>query len=224
MSTKTQTNQTSSNQLNYDPSSLQNYQSLTGSGTSSLLGYMNSPFNNAAYNMGIGASQKGAAQMGNQSMQSLMQNMKTSGISGNSGQGFQMAQMGKIGRSNLSIMGQANTANVQSALQRQMQATGMGMSYSPLLKGTSGNSQSTQTQGGLGTWLPQLLGAGLGAAMGGFGGGAAAGGGANATMAATQSMPSSQWGGASGFPGFSGISQFAQGPSASAPPLQWGMQ
>lgn len=226
MSTKQQTNQSSSNSLNYDPTSLGNYSSLTGSGTQQLMGMINNPFQNAMFNMGAGQAQKGAAQGGANNMSALQSMMKTSGMSGSAGQGFQMAQQGRMGRANQSMMGQANTSNVMNAMQRQMQATGMGMSFNPLLKGTTGNSQSTQTTGGLGTWLPQLLGAGLGAATGGMFGGGGGSSGPNATMSATQNMPSSQWGGASAYPGFAGMtSGVAQPPPmGGTPPLQWGMQ
>lgn len=223
MSTKQQTNQSSSNSLNYDPTSLGNYNSLTGSGTSVLSGYMNNPFTNAMYTMGAGQSQKGAAQGGSNNMQALQQMMRTSGMSGTAGQGFQQAQASRMGRANQGMMAQANTSNVMGALQRQMQATGMGMSFNPLLKGTSGNSQSTQTTGGLGTWLPQLIGAGLGAATGGIS--SAMSGGASKIFGQTQNMPSSQWGGASAYPGFAGFTNnVAQGPGGAAPPMPWGMQ
>lgn len=164
MSTKTQTDNT----MHFNPVAQQSYNSLVGSGTKVLNDQMNNPFGNAMYKMGLGASQQGATQQGNNNMSALQQMMRTSGIGGNSGNAFQMAQQGKIGRSNASMMSQANTSNVQGALQRQLTATGMGMSFSPQLTGSS----ATQTQSGLGTWLPQLLGAAGSAAMGFATGGA----------------------------------------------------
>jgi len=222
MSSKQQTDSKQSNTLNYDPTSLGNYQSLTGAGSNQLLQMMQNPFGNPLYQLGLGQSQKGAAQGGANNMSALQQMMRTSGIGGTAGQGFQSAQLAKLGRANQGMMAGANTSNVMNALQRQLQATGMGMSFSPLLKGTSGTSQSTQTTSGLGTWLPQLISAGLGAAAGPMG--ALMKPSANSTFQASQSMPSSQWGGASAFPGFSGFGGIgsAQGPP-STPPLQWGM-
>lgn len=213
MSTKTTSTQNSSNALQYDPASKNIYNQLTGSSSKQLLDMINNPFNNPLYSMGLGQSMKGAGAMGNNAMQSLMQNMKQGGFGGNSGNGFMAAQMGKMGRSNLTNRANANTGNVMNALQRQMQGTAMGMSFNPLLTGEKGNSNSSQTTGGLGTWLPQLIGAGLGMAGGAMTGGLS--GAAGGLFGKTQSMPSSQWGGAatgsSMYPGFTGLGT-AQGP------------
>jgi hypothetical protein len=171
MSSKTQTDQSSTNTLNYDPSSLANYKGLTGAGSSLLQSFMSNPFGNANYTQGLQNSMKGAQAGANNNMSVLQQMMKTSGMSGTAGQGFQQAQAARMGRANQGMLANANISNVQAALQRQLQATGMGMAFQPLLKGTSGNSQTTQTTGGLGTWLPQLIGAGLGMAGGAMTGG-----------------------------------------------------
>lgn len=177
MGTTQNTTGSNTSTLNFNPAAQNIYNQLTGSGGSVLSGYMNNPFGNAMYQMGAGQSQKGAQQAGSNNIQALLQNMLTGGIGGQSGQGFQTAQMAQTGRANQSISSQANISNVMSALQRQMAATGMGMSFSPQLTGQSGNFSQQQTTGGLGTWLPQLLGAGLGAATGGLFGGMGGGGG-----------------------------------------------
>ena len=162
MSTKSQTDSNSS--LQYDPGSKSIYNQLTSGGAGVLSQYMNNPLSNGFFNLGQGMGQAAAQKQGQTSMQALMQNMKTSGLSGNSGNAFQMAQQSKIGRSTASAGAQSTMGNVLNALQRQMTATGMGMSFNPLLTGQSGST--TQTQGGLGTWLPQLIGTALGAAGG----------------------------------------------------------
>lgn len=176
MSTKTTTDNKSdsSSALQYDPGSKGLYSSLTGSGANILGGYMNNPFSNPTFQMGLGQSQAGATASGNQAMQMLGNNQKISGLSGNAGQGWLAQQKSKTGRSNLSMMAGANTSNVMQALQRQMQATGMGMAFQPLMTGEKGNSNSNTTQqtGGTGTWLPQLLGAAAGMGMGALTGGA----------------------------------------------------
>lgn len=171
MSTKTTTD--SNNTLNYDSASKNIYSQLTGAGSNVLLDYIKNPLNNSSYNLGLGQSMRGATSLGNQNIQSMLNNMKLSGIGGGAGNAFQQAMMGNIGRGNQSLRSQANLGNVFQALNRQMTATGMGMSFSPLLTGESGHS--TQQTGGLGTWLPQLLGtlggAAMGAATGGMSGG-----------------------------------------------------
>jgi len=168
MSTKQTTDST--NTLNYDPNALSTYKQLISGGGNVLSQYMNNPFGNAFYNMGLGQSMAGANQLGQQNINTLSNNMAISGLGGNSGNAFQQAMLSNIGRGNQSIRSQANIGNVMNALQRQMTATGMGMSFSPLLTGQKG--QTTQTQSGLGTWLPQLLGTAASAGMAGLTGGA----------------------------------------------------
>lgn len=196
MSSTNQSNTSTSSNLNYDPSSLATYQNLTGGGGKVLSDYINNPFGNAFYGLGQGQSQKGAAAAGNNSQQAMQSQIKTGGLNGRAGAGFNAAQSARIGRSNLGIMSQANQGNVMQALQRQLTATGMGMSFNPLLKGETGSSNTTQTTSGLGTWLPQLLGAAAGAA-GGFATGGASklfGGNPVGSTASAFSMPSSSFG------------------------------
>jgi len=133
---------------------------------------MNNPFGNAFYRLGAGQSQQAANQLGQQNMNAFNQNYLTSGFGGQAGAAFKAAQGAQIGRANQALRSQANIGNIMAALQRQLGATGMGLSYSPLMTGTnsSGTSNTTQTTSGTGTWLPQLIGAGLGAATMGLGG------------------------------------------------------
>jgi len=172
MSTKTTTTSQNQSNLQYDPKSLGTYQNLTGSAGKVLSGYMNNPFGNPFFNLGAQFAQKGASQQGQNNINAMTQNMLTSGLGGQAGAGFKMAQLGKIGRSNASMMSQANLGNVMQALQRQLGAAGTGLAFQPLMTGTSSTGQETQTKSGLGTWLPQLLSTGIGAAMAPFTGGA----------------------------------------------------
>jgi len=72
------------------------------------------------------------------------------------------------GRANTGLQAQLGFLNpVQNALGMQQWATNAAESYKPLQTGGT----STESTGGLGTWLPQVLGAGLGAVTGGLGGG-----------------------------------------------------
>ena len=193
ISTKKETNssQQSTSNLQFDPQSKNIYNQLTGSGSNVLQQYMSQPFNNPWYNLGAAQGQRGANQMGQNMTNALTQNMRVSGIGGGAGNAFQMAQMGKIGRATGSMRSQANLQNIFGALGRQMQATGMGMSFQPLMTGenSSGSSKSVEQTSGLGTWLPQLLGAGLQGAMGAMTGGASMAGGAGGLFKASQSLP-----------------------------------
>lgn len=217
MSTKTQTTSDTSNKLNFDPGSKSIYDMLTKSGSGVLNDYISNPFGNDTYKLGLGQSQKGAASQGNNLMQSMLQNMKVSGLSGKSGNAFQLAQMGKIGRGTASMSSQANIQNIMQALQRQLTATGMGMSFNPLLTGEKGHSDETQQTSGLGTWLPQLLGAGLSGAMGAMTGGMSTG--LSGIMKGVSGLPASS----SASPGssvFSGFGQIGM-PNALPPPGTW---
>jgi hypothetical protein len=172
MSTKKTQDTKSSNALTFDPKSKALYDKLIGSSGDLLQSWMNNPFGNPLYKLGLGQSQRGAQAAGQQGMGALMNNMKISGITGRAGNAFQQAQVNKMGRTNLGLMSGANVGNVMNALQRQQQATAMGMSFQPLLTGETANSHSQEQTSGLGTWLPQLVGAGLQGAMGMATGGA----------------------------------------------------
>ena len=214
MSTQQQTSSNNQSTLQFNPLAQGDYNQLTGAGTGVLTGYMNNPFGNASYNLGLQNSMKGASQAGQNNMGALASIMKTSGMGGTAGQGFQGAQQAQMGRANQSMMSQANLSNIQAALSRQMAATGMGMSFSPQMTGQSGTSNSTQSTSGLGTWLPQLMGAGLGAMTGGlFGGG---GGGGGSVMQPSYMSPGTAPTMPAPFAGYAGM------PSGSAaPPPAW---
>lgn len=211
--TTTKSDQNSSNTLNYDSKSKGLYDQLSGGAGSYLQGLIQNPFGNPAFNLGAGASAKGAAQQGSNNMQALMSQMRTSGFGGKAGNAFQMAQTGRMGRANSGMSSNANLQNIFQALSRQQGAAGQAMAFQPLLTGESGKMSGTQTQtsGGLGSWLPQLIGAGLGVAGGVMTGGAstALGG----IMKGASSLPASSpfgLGGNSGsmFPAFNQASPF----------------
>jgi len=160
MSTKQTTNST--NALQYDPKSKGLYDQLTSGAGNILSQYMTNPFGNGFFNLGQGMGQAAAQKQGATMKNALAQNMKVSGIGGNAGNAFQLGQLGRIGRSTSAMGASSTMSNVLNALNRQMTASQMGLSFNPLLTGEKG--QTVQQQSGLGTWLPQLLGAGIGAA------------------------------------------------------------
>lgn len=205
MGTKHTTTGSNTSTLQFNPQSQNLYNQLIGSSGNQLQGYINSPFSNAMYMMGAGQSAKAAQNIGGTNMSALSQMMKGSGMTGQAGAGWLAAQKAQTGRANQSMLGQSQTSNVLSALQRQMQATGMGLSFTPQLTGQTGNFQQTQQSSGLGTWLPQLMGAGLNAGMAAMTGGmsSAAGGGGG-----FGSLMGGGGGSGAGFSGFSGSSPF----------------
>lgn len=226
--TNTTTGSNTSN-LQFNPTAQSIYNQLISGGGNVLSGYMNNPFGNAAYTQGAQASQKGAQQAGGNNMQALMQNMLTSGIGGQAGNAFKGAQLAQTGRANSAMSSQANIQNVQQALQRQMAAAGTGLSFSPQLTGSSGTFSQNSSMGGLGTWLPQLLSAAGGAALGGATGGASslfapytAGTGPNnvGSVNGTPNPALGNYGGMAGAPssGLAGMLPAGSGPQTPAMP------
>src|SRR5581483_12109 len=164
MSTKSQTSSSNQSTIQYDPASMNVYNALIGGAGKTLQGYIKSPLANPLYRLGLGASMAGASKLGRQNINAFMSNLQTGGFGGKAGNAFKTAELSRIGRSNASMMSQAQIQNIMAAYQRQLQAAGMGLSFNPLLTGETSKGQSTTTKSGLGTWLPQLLGAGIGAA------------------------------------------------------------
>ena len=156
MGTTTKTSGSNTSNLQFNPISQGIYNNLIQGGGKQLGDMINNPFGNALYSMGLGQSQKGAQQQGANNMGVLNQNQRVQGLGGQAGAGWLAAQKAMTGRANASMMSNANVSNVMSALQRQMAATGMGMSFSPQLTGQTGNFSQQQSTGGLGTWLPQF--------------------------------------------------------------------
>lgn len=181
MGTTNNTSGSNSSTLQFNPISQGIYNSMTKGAGNVMNGYINSPFSNPFYNMGAAQSQKGAQAAGANNMAALNQSQLVNGMGGQAGAGFMNAQRAQTGRANQAMSSQANQSNIFAALQRQMQAAGTGLSYSPQLTGQSGNFSQTSSTGGLGSWLPQVMGAGLSmagmAASGGMSGMAQFGGG-----------------------------------------------
>lgn len=218
MGTTTNTSGSNSSQLQFNPVAQGMYNQLIQGGGNQLNQMINNPFGNALYQFGLGQSQKGAQQLGANNMGVLNQNQKAQGLGGQAGQGWLAAQRAMTGRANASMMSQANVGNVMQALQRQMAATGMGMSFSPQLTGQTGKFSQQQSTSGLGTWLPQIAGMGLSAAMMGMDGGMPSGGG-GAMTAPTNSfgVPGTVPGMSSSFTGFSGLPSSIMNPTAIMP-------
>src|SRR5271157_28019 len=167
MSTKTST--TSQNTLNYDPGSKGIYSGLQSSIGSTLSDFMTNPLQASYFNQAVGMGQKQISQQQSSLMGNVLNNFRTQGYTGAAPTAFAQSQMANIGRQTSGLQANNFLQNLMQARGMQLQATGMAQSYQPLLTGTSG--QSTQTTGGLGTWLPQLAGAAIGGLTGGLTGG-----------------------------------------------------
>lgn len=174
MSTKTTTDQSTK----FDPSSKARYDQWGSSMLPQLQALFSNPFSSPFFNLNMQQQTKGATQVGGRNTMNALTNFQRSGMGGTSmGGGAMQSLLAGLGRSNsaLQYQGFMNAAN--QAQGDRWNAASLGSSlFQPLTTGSKG----TQTTGGLGTWLPQLVGAGLGVAsgfMGGAKGGAGGGGG-----------------------------------------------
>lgn len=165
------TKQTTDTSNQYNTAANSTYNAFQPQLQSSLMQMSQNPLGNSYFQHQLSQQQAASQQIGARNNTNAIRNMRTGGgVLSNSG-GFSTAM---INRNNIANSGmQANAFNgaVNSALQnRNMSLTAM-QAYQPLQTGQT----STQTTGGLGTWLPQLAGAALGAAgsamTGGMGGG-----------------------------------------------------
>jgi hypothetical protein len=162
MSKKTTTTSTNV----YDPASKNTFNAFQPGIQSNIQDWMKDPMKSSYFNTELGQANQQNAWLGQQGQQNIARNFKTSGMEGSPG--LMNYMMGANQRSNLSR--QSNTFNnlLLNARDQQRQATGMAMGYNPLQTG----GVQTQKTSGLGTWLPQVAGMGLGLLTGGmFGGG-----------------------------------------------------
>lgn len=123
-----------------------------------------SPFQSPLFQAGMGQGITAANQSGQTAMSSLGSNMAAFG--GGGSPGFLQSQVRQAGYNTSGLRQNAYWNALNSTVGSQMNATGMAANYRPLQTG------QTQTTSGLGTWLPQVLGAGLSIGLAPFTGGA----------------------------------------------------
>lgn len=181
MSKKTTTTTTNT----YDPASKQTFNAFQPGIKSNVQDWMKDPMDSKYFNAELGQMNQQNAWLGQQGQQNIMRNFKTSGMEGSPG--LMNYMMGANQRSTLARQGQGFNNLLLNAGDRQRQATQMAMGYNPLQTG----GVQTQKTSGLGTWLPQVAGMGLGLLTGGMGGGlmGAMGGGGNSSGASSAYFP-----------------------------------
>lgn len=174
--------QTGGFQYMFDPASMARYQAAQGQALGGLQAFAGSPFANPYFQAGLGMQRGTIGQQGQSAMQALLQNAQTSGFGATSP--FLQNLMAQQGRTQSSQQAQGFNQLLQSMLPLQMQALGAlqgGFSpfqtggtqqqqYTGTQRGTT-TGQQTQQMSGLGSWLPQLIGGGLGALTSGLAGG-----------------------------------------------------
>ena len=153
MSTKT----TNTQQAAFDPQSMSFYQGLLPQIQQGLSYFMNTnPMQNPLFQAAYGQNMRGALGQG----LSMLPHIASSGWGGQL-QPFQMGNLQNAAKGGLMGRQGAFTGAMGSAIAPQMQATGTAAGFNPLQIGGT----TTGSQTGLGSWLPSLLSAGVGAGM-----------------------------------------------------------
>lgn len=170
MSSKTKST-TSGNQttaFQFDPGSMAQYQQNLATWGPKARDFVNNPYQNASFQMESAIGQNNAAKLGARNMANLRGNAAAMGY--NTSGGMFNSLLASSTRATSGMQSDAFRQSVMNANQRQMQSMGMLASFQPLMTGSSSNFNQTsqQQQSGLGTWLPQLISAGIGAAGSAF--------------------------------------------------------
>jgi hypothetical protein len=150
----------------YNQPSMNTFNTLQTPIQNTLTDYMKDPLTASYFNqnlqMALGQQQK----INQRGMQNLFQRGQMMGTANNSGAMQQLAaaqdRANSASESNIFLNGLFDAEN------RRMAASGQAMNYKPLQTG----QESVEKTSGLGTWLPQVVGAGLGVATGIMTGGA----------------------------------------------------
>lgn len=150
---------------NFDPNSMQRYQSAQNTLMGTYSQMVQNPYSGPAYQMGLQQNLRSANTLNAGNMRNAMQNYNMSGF-GNLTGGARASLLSGLSRSASGMRQNAFFNNFNTATANQQFGASVLGQMQPLVTG------QTQKTSGLGTWLPQVLGAGLGLASG-FGGAAA---------------------------------------------------
>jgi hypothetical protein len=164
-------NKTSTTTNTYAPGALQNYQQWASQLFPQLSSMFSNPTGSPFFNQQLQQNTKAATQVSGRAGSNALLNFQRSGIGGTSmGGGAYQQLLSGIGRYAGQQQGQAWNNTMNAANQNMWNAGSLGSSFfgNPLVTG----GKNVQTQGGVGTWLPQAIGAGVGLAtgIGGLGG------------------------------------------------------
>lgn len=169
MSTKNTTSGSNSTAFQFNPQTMTQYLSNLNATMPFLRSNVSNPFGSDAFKQESTANQDQATQLGQRNKSNILNNAAAMGYNTNGG--LINSMLARAGRDTSNLQAQGFRSAVANANTRQMQSAGMLNAFQPLMTGSNGNFNSTQTTSGLGTWLPQLAGAALGAATGGLTGG-----------------------------------------------------
>lgn len=163
MSTKTSTN--TANQ--YNSQGMAAYNAFQPALMSQLLQMAQNPLSSSFFQNALAQMRNSANQVGARNTQNTLQNARTSGGMLSSSGGFTRALLNRNMLNNSTMQSNAFNSALNNTLSSRNWALSSMEAYQPLQTG----QKSTQTQSGLGTWLPQVAGAAIGGLTGGgFGG------------------------------------------------------
>jgi hypothetical protein len=167
------TKQQTTNQ--YSQSGMNAYNAFQPQLQSVLGGYASNPFGNPFYQLNLSSNMATANRQSGQMNQNALSQFNMTGMGG-APSGARTSLMAQLGRYGSSLNAGAFQSAASNAFTNQMGALNTMAGYRPLQTG------QTQQTTGLGTWLPQLVGAAAGIGMGVATGGAslAAGAASNA--------------------------------------------
>jgi len=196
--TTTKTKQSGSQKTTFDPASMKAFQGLQPTFANALMQYLDDSARMTHEQLRIGQGERAIGQAFGRQRENLAQNALALGMPSSVAPGYFQSQLARSGRAQAGASAQNVIQNKFFTDQSVQNLLPLAAAYRPLQTGGSFQSQGTSTQrtSGLGTWLPQLAGAAIGAAAGaagGGGGGAAIGaGGGFSQSQALGSLPSQQ--------------------------------
>lgn len=184
------TTKTDTTQGTFAPAGMAAYNQLIPGFASTAQGYMQNPFSNPFFQTQQQLGTRQAQNLGGTNISNLLRNFQTGGTGGGTGTlaPFQQEMLQNQSRANTGLQAQLGFLNpVMNALGQQNFYSQLASQFRPLQTG----GKSTESTGGLGTWLPQVAGMALGAATGGLGGGLGSffgGGGSSVPTGGTSDM------------------------------------
>ena len=153
----------------YNPAANTAYNAFQPQIMSQLMQMAQNPLGNSYFQHQLAQQQSAAQQINQRSQSNSLQNLRTGGgVLSNSG-GVVASLINRNQMQGSALQSNAFNTAMNSALQNRNMALMSMESYQPLQTGNT----TTQSTGGLGTWLPQLAGAALGGISGGLTGGLA---------------------------------------------------
>ena len=165
----------------FDPTSMAAFESLTPAGAGGLLDLINDPRKSVAFNENLASTNRMLGGLASRNMGNWTANQAALGAAPDPLRNAEM--ISQIGRQSSGAQANAFLGLLSQANAMRGNAITSALGYNPLQIGESGEEESTEAikrtgkdvteekTGGLGTWLPQVIGMGLGAVTGGMTGG-----------------------------------------------------